>query len=446
MYNYLIYDQLKKYAKADKSFHMPGHKARGDFKSKFAVAPLDVTELSYSDNLLCPKGVIARAQTDIAEILGARRSYIMTDGSSSGVLSMIFAVSKPGSKIIVPRNSHQSVWNACKLLNIEPVIVQGESRDGVLLPPDPELVEKLVSNDRTIAAMIVTSPDYYGNIAPLSEYAAVLKKYGRYFLVDGAHGAHLAFEKSRQGYAGASADIWVDGAHKTMPALTQGAIVSVNCEKLVPALEEGLSVFRTTSPSFPITASVEYAVKYLYNNPELIKEAKAAVAAFRAKCPYKLYPSDDWTKLAIDFEPLGVSSHDVAEILEKKGIYAELSDGKYILFYLSPMTTASDLNALSVALSSALMNKKLKKEFVKRPELPVPGRTYSFLYALKQPREKIPLSSAVGRMAARNAGIAPPCTPVTVAGEIISEAAVKILGGSDGVFGVEDGKIWVVKK
>ena len=62
MYNYLIYNQLKNYAKADKSFHMPGHKARGDFKSKFAVAPLDITELSYSDNLLCPKGVIAQAQ------------------------------------------------------------------------------------------------------------------------------------------------------------------------------------------------------------------------------------------------------------------------------------------------------------------------------------------------------------------------------------------------
>ncbi len=446
MYNYLIYNQLKNYAKADKSFHMPGHKARGDFKSKFAVAPLDITELSYSDNLLCPKGVIAQAQADIAEILGASKSYILTDGSSSGVLSMLFAVAGLGAKVIVPRNSHQSVWNACKLLNIEPVIVQGGSRDGVLLPPDPALIETLVSGDKTISAMIVTSPDYYGNIAPLEEYKKILHRHGRYLLVDGAHGGHLAFEAYRRGYAGVYADLWVDGAHKTMPALTQGAIVSANCQSLIPALEEGLSVFRTTSPSFPIMASVEYAVKYLYNNPEIVAEARGAVEAFKLKSSFKLYPSEDWTKLAVDFEPLGISSHGAAQFLEKKGIYAELSDGKHLLFYLSPMVTAADLNALSSALTAVTTNKKLKIPFIKKPDLPVLQRTYSFLYALRQPRELVPLSQAAGRMAARNVGISPPCTPVTVAGEIITEAALKVLEGADGLFGVENGNIWVVKK
>ena len=115
MYNYLIYNALKEHTKADKSFHMPGHKARGDFKTKFAVAPLDVTELSYTDNLLCPSGIIGEAERDIAEIVGAKKGYILTDGSSCGVLSMIYAVRKLGTKIIVPRNSHQSVWTACKL-------------------------------------------------------------------------------------------------------------------------------------------------------------------------------------------------------------------------------------------------------------------------------------------------------------------------------------------
>ena len=88
-------------------------------------------------------------------------------------------------------------------------------------------------------------------------------------------------------------------------------------------------------------ASVEYGYKYLKNNPKIIEEAKSAVQAFKEKCPLKIYPSDDWAKLAADCEPLGVSSNDVAKILEKKGIYAELSDGKYILFYLSPMNTAA---------------------------------------------------------------------------------------------------------
>ncbi len=446
MYNYLIYNALKEHTKADKSFHMPGHKARGDFKTKFAVAPLDVTELSYTDNLLCPSGIIGEAERDIAEIVGAKKGYILTDGSSCGVLSMIYAVRKLGTKIIVPRNSHQSVWNACKLFGLEPVVVQGDYKDGVLLPPPPELIEKLLDNDRTISGLIITSPDYYGNVAPLEEYSAVLKRHKRYLLADGAHGAHLAFEQSGREYAGLYADLWVESAHKTLPSLTQGAAVFANEKSLIRELEEGLSIFRTTSPSFPVMASVEYGYKYLKNNPKIIEEAKSAVQAFKEKCPLKIYPSDDWAKLAADCEPLGVSSNDVAKILEKKGIYAELSDGKYILFYLSPMNTAAELNKLLSALTAVKSNKKLKKSFVKNPVLPAAERTYSFQYALKQNHALVPLSSAADRMCAQNAGVAPPCTPVIVAGEIISDAAVKILTNADNVFGLENGKIWVVAK
>ena len=446
MYKYLIYSQLKAYAKADKSFHMPGHKARGDFKSKFPVAPMDITELSYSDNLLCPTGIIAKAQNELAEILGAKKSFILTDGSSSGVLAMMYALSKFGTKVVVPRNCHVSVWNACKLFNLEPVIVQGTNDGGIIKPPAPALIESLVSNDRTIAGMIVTSPDYFGNIAPLKEYSEILKKYGRYLLVDGAHGAHLAFEEDRRGHAGVYADLWVDGAHKSLPALTQGAVVSGNNDKLLPLLEEGLSFFRTTSPSYPITASVEYAFKYIANYPKVLEDAKAAVASFREKCPLKLYPSDDWTKVVVDFEELGVSSYTVASILEKRGIYSELADGKYLLFYLSPMTVPTDLSNLLTALTVIKGDKRLKKNFVARPPMPVTSRTYSFQYALKQPKELVPLVKSVGKMCAENVGVAPPCIPIIAAGEMITESAIRYLLYNDSTFGLVGDKIWVVKK
>lgn len=425
---------------------MPGHKARGDFKSKFPVANIDLTELPYTDDLFCPKGVIAQAQADIAKILGAKKSWILTDGSSSGVLSMIYAVSGFGTKLIVPRGSHQSVWNACRLFNLEPVIVQGEYRGGVLLPPSPETVEEIISNDLTVAGMVISSPDYYGNVAPLKDYASLLHKYRRYLLVDGAHGAHLAFGKMGAGYAGLYADLWVDGAHKTLPTLTQGAILSANDGKLVPFVEEGLSLFRTTSPSFPIMASVEYGVKYLKNNPKVVEDASAAIAAFRAKCPFEIYPSDDEMKLAVDCEPLGVCSDDVAAILEKKGIYPELSDGRYILFYLSPMTTQGELNKLLSALNAIAHSKKLKKNYVKRPMLPHVERTYSYLYSFRQKHEYVLPDKAEGRMCAGNVGVSPPCTPVIVAGEIITAQAIKILSGAKNVYGLYDGKIRVVAK
>ena len=445
MYAYHIYSQLKK-SRFTKSFHMPGHKAHGEFKNKFPVAPLDVTELSYSDNLACPKGIIAEAQKDIAEILGAQKSYILTDGSTSGVLSMIYAVKGRGTKIIVPRNCHQSVWNACKILGLEPVIVQGENKDGLMTPPSPELIKELIENDITIGAMIVTSPDYYGRVAPLKEYSQILKKNKRLLIVDGAHGTHLAFEQNRRGYAGVYADLWVDGAHKSLPALTQGAVVSANNKELIPALEEGLSIFRTTSPSYPIMASVEYGIKFIKNNEKALADAVEAVKAFREKCVLPVLENDDWTKIVVDFSARGISADEAAKRLEKRGIYAELSDGRYIIFYASVMTTAAELNSLNFAISSIASNKKLKGTYIERPLIPQNDRTFSFQYALKRRRELVPLKDAKGRMCAVNAGITPPCIPVVAAGEIITKEVIEVLSASKATFGTVDGKIWVVKK
>ena len=447
MYEYLIYSRLKKFAKAKKSFHMPGHKAKGEFNSKFPVAHFDVTELSYSDNLHCPQEVILKAQKDIAKILGATASYITTDGSSSGIYAMAYCASKRGNKLIVFRNSHQSVWNACKLFGLEPLIIQGIERDGILQPPDARQIEELISKDPNISGALITSPDYYGNIAPLADYRSVLNKYNRLLFVDGAHGTHLAFG-SKIGYAGQFSDMWVDGAHKTLPTLTQGAIVSINNDDLIPVAEEALGIFRTTSPSYPIMASVEFGVKFLENNEKYIARAVESVKQFKdeLKDTFKFYQSDDWTKLLIDFKPLGISPDKVAERLEKKKIFPEFSDGRYILFYLSPMIEQSDLNRLKNVLLKVIKYKKLKGTYREKPPIPAGDRSYSFQYALRKQNEWVELDDAVGRMCAKNAGLTPPCIPVVVTGEMVTLAAVKTLSQAKSVFGLKDGKICVVKK
>lgn len=447
-YNYEILAQLNRFKNKDKNrMHMPGHKNAGEFKSAFPVAPIDVTELEYSDDLQCPSGVIKRAQSDLAIILGAKRAFITTDGSTSGVFAMVFAASQFGNKLIVPRNSHKSVFNACRLFNVEPVIVQGAEAEGVLLPPTADLIEKLIVNDVNISGMIITSPDYYGNIAPLGEYVAILKKYDRYLFVDGAHGAHLFLEEDRAGYAGVHADMWVDGAHKCLPTLTQGSIVCVKNEALIAPAEQALNMLRTTSPSYPIMASVEYGVKYFLNNPKPWLRAKTAVEEFKANLQgIALYPSADWTKLVVDFKPLGVSPYDAQQILQKKGIYPELNDGRYILFYLSPSTEAGQLSELKNALASIAANKKIKGTYINRLPIPSVERTYSFLYSFKRQSEYVPLKDAVGRMCAENVGITPPCLPIIIAGELVTQQAVSVLTKSKNTFGLVGGQIKVVKK
>ncbi|MCM1546709.1 MAG: aminotransferase class I/II-fold pyridoxal phosphate-dependent enzyme [Clostridiales bacterium] len=447
-YKYEILAQLNKIKGKDRNrLHMPGHKNLGDFRSQFPVAPIDLTELNITDDLSCPSGAIKKAQQDLAEITGAKRAYITTDGSSSGVMVMLFVAAAYGNKIIVPRSSHKSVFNACRLLNLEPVIVQGVEENGVLTPPPADLIETLVVNDVNIAGMIITSPDYYGNIAPLDAYAEILKKYGRLLLVDGAHGSHLVLNEGREGYAGVYADMWVDGVHKSLPVLTQGALLCVNDEKLITRAEEGLSIFRTTSPSFPIMASVEYGVKYFINNPKYFARALNLVNELKAGLEgISVYPSGDWTKFAVDFKPLGISPYLAEEIFKKKGIYPEFNDGRYILFYLSPSVEPFHINEFKNTLLWVCAQKKLQNTYKELPPVPAADRTYSFLYAYRQKTEWVPLKQAAGRMCADNAGITPPCLPVVIAGEMISQQAVDVLLKAHATFGVVDGKIKVVKK
>ncbi len=439
-----IYTELKKHVRTTKSFHVPGHKAARSFKNLFPIADLDVTELSYSDSLSSPSGVIEEAERDIAEILGVKYSYLLTDGSTCGVMVMMYVASRQGKKIIMPRNSHESVWNACRLLGLEPVVVQGKYNEGVMMPPDPAELENLVKEDQTIAGMICVSPDYYGNIAPLVEYAKIMHKYGRLLLVDQAHGAYMGLEKSPD-YAGNFADIWTDGAHKTLPTLTQGAILSLNEDKLLASVEEALGIFRTSSPSYPIMASIEYGVKYLADNPQLAEQAKQAVEAFKQDAPFKIYESGDWTKLAIDCSEADISADIAEEALEKKGIFPELSDGRYLLFYLSPMVTSKDLTKLKAQLVKILSNKKLKGTYVEKPGVAPVARTYSYQYAVKRPSEYVLLEKAEGRMAATNAGLMPPCTPLVIAGEKITKEHIKAFTAGHSTFGLVHGRILVVK-
>lgn len=446
-YNYEILNQLNKYKGKDKNrLHVPGHKNVGWFKSRFPVSPIDVTELSFSDDLSCPTGVIKKAQEDIAEILGAKKAYITTDGSSSGVLAMMFVASAYGNKIIVPRNSHKSVFNACRLLNIEPVIVQGEEDDGILQPPAAELIETLIVNDVNISGMIIASPDYYGIVPPIDDYAEILKRYDRHLFIDGAHGSNLMFGKYREAYAGTYADMWVDGCHKGLPTLTQGAVVCVNEDALIPRAEEALNIFRTTSPSYPIMASVEYGIKYFENNPKELSKAQTLIGEFKQSMQgITFYDSIDWSKLVMDFKPLGISPYLAQEFLEKRGIYAEMNDGRYLLFYLSPCIEADNLKELKAALMNLVAQKKYKGTYKDVPPVPSQERTYSFLYAHKNKAEWVPLAEAEGRMCAENAGITPPCLPVVIAGEIVTEQVIAALSASKNTFGLLNGKIKVVK-
>lgn len=453
---YRILGAMKKYKGIRPArFHMPGHQANRKIFSLFRDAALDITELSFSDCLEDPDGVIAVAEREIAEILGARRSFIVTDGSSCAVLSMLFTARKFGSKVIIGRNSHKSVYNACALLGIEPYILKANEIDGVLLPPTPLDVEEAFQKESDVCGVLLTSPDYYGNIAEYEKIRKICEKYKKLLMVDGAHGAYLKFdadngsEESGAAYAGDFADIWVDGAHKTLPTLTQGAILNVRDERLAAAAEEGLQIFRTTSPSYLIMASVEYGVKYMAEHGarliDSIKRELALVKSRLAKKGVKFYKGSSTLQFAVDFGGMGISPYLACEELEKRGIFAEMNDGRYVVFYITAATTASRLNRLDRALRRVARNKSLKNTYEAVPEYVCGVKKFSYLTALTFAVQEVPLEKAAGKVCARNAGVTPPCFPLVIAGEVIGKETAECLKRAKNTFGVKNGKISVIK-
>ncbi len=403
------------------SFHTPGHK-----QGKW-----DITELSFSDNLSSPRGCIARAEADIARLLGAEKSYILTDGSTSGVLAMLYAAKALGvERVALIGNAHKSVWNGCRLLGLTPLVCEEEAGNET---PFPHSRYALNANFTDIFeradALFVTTPDYYGRVADLAVMRAYCTENKKLFLVDGAHGGHLRFDGKL--YAGSYADMWVDGVHKSLPALTQGGVVSAKKERFAKALGEGVDVFRTTSPSYPIMASVEYAVKYPRN-----EKLENAVRAY-ADRESRIYLAEDWTKLCALFGKHAFAAHSD---LEGMGIYPEFCDGNIVEFYLSPATKKSAFIRLQKALKRLFITYPYEEEkSVQRVPAPLvsPKNGESAWVALDE---------AVGKLCAADCGLFPPCTPLIFAGERIEEDKITLLKKAVNVYGLVDGKIRIWKE
>ena len=188
----LILTAIKNYADGNPvRLHMPGHKGSAEFSATFPGAELDITELSFSGCLTSGEGIVAEAEIAIAEILGARRSHMVTDGSSASILAMLYALSKRGNKVIIPRNSHKSVYNALKLFNLSPLFLECEEREGIV-HQRVESAEDMLAEEG-VSGLLLVSPDYFGQVPKLALARELTERYGKILAVDGAHGGHLKF-------------------------------------------------------------------------------------------------------------------------------------------------------------------------------------------------------------------------------------------------------------
>ncbi len=417
--------------------HMPGHKANEEFCKLFSDARLDITELKSANN----EQAVLDAEKDVALILGAKKSKLLSDGASMAIFAMVYAVKHLGSKIIIERTAHKSVYNALINFGIEPIILGDINENGLHETVSVNEIEKAIDENPDVIGALLTYPDYYGRTFDIDGVSKLLNKRNKKLLIDNAHGGHYAFIDGYT-YAGRFADVWVDSVHKVLSTLNQGAILSVNDRSLIDGVFEGASIFSTSSPSYGILASVEYGVKKADSERKEYAEFCKKIELFKRELTslgYSVMPNTDCFKLVVEF---GKNVNMAERFFEENGIFAEMNDGKRLLFMFSLSNGENDLRKLKRAFERLnLSNEEYETAVYRRGE-----KVENYLKALSCPFEYVEIDNAIGRVSAVNAGLFPPCYPLVVAGERITKETVKLLTESAGVFGVNDGKIKVIKE
>ncbi len=114
-------------------------------------------------------------------------------------------------------------------------------------------------------ALILTYPNYYGMGYELQEIIKEAHLYDIPVLVDEAHGPHFILGAPFPPSAlQLGADMAVQSAHKTLPAMTMGSFLHVNSSRINHnKVKEYLAMFQSSSPSYPIMASLDLARNYL---------------------------------------------------------------------------------------------------------------------------------------------------------------------------------------
>lgn len=274
MYKAWIQDGLKEYLEQPHAvWHMPGHKRKPCFGGFLdSVYEYDVTEVPGTDDLYMPEGFIKKSLEQLRDIYKTKGSYYVVNGATGGIFAAMAACTNPGDTVLIARNCHKSVQNAAmvmqrKIQYVEPKWKSEQGSDfsftkhldGVICANE---VDEICRKQSGITAVVITSPTYEGVISDISAIAEAAHRHHAYLIVDEAHGAHLPFLNPEYSAIHLGADIIVQSLHKTLPAMTQTALLHVQAESLCAEVEKNLEIFMSSSPSYIMMMSMEAAVCY----------------------------------------------------------------------------------------------------------------------------------------------------------------------------------------
>ncbi len=451
--------------------HMPGHKRNAE---KFPFLRdldyrCDLTETDISDDFNHPQTVFREAEELASAIWKSSWSLLSVNGSTACIMAAVTACEKTRrrGRILIARNCHRSVYNACEL-NGEEIfyVLPSVTSDGLQGSISPQSVAEAADLAGELSCVVITSPTYDGIISDIQGIAEVCRERDIPLIVDEAHGAHLSlFGTFPEGAVACGADIVIHSLHKTLPFLTQTAAVHGSGRYIsYGTMRKYMSMFQSTSPSFILSGSVTAGLGYLASDEaeKTFREWHDIVSSARKEISekYGLLPSEDGmkdifaydiSKILISFAPQNISADDVASVLSSR--YAVDTEAHNSL-YLTAMTGIGDdrrsLDRFISALSRAVPECEAKGDIPSgcQSYIQPPDPAMSPAEAASHGSERVGIYDSFGMISADYVYAYPPGIPVLVPGDRIGKDAVTALmrmvfEGRD-VRGVKDGTISVV--
>lgn len=455
-------------------FHMPGHKRRGmeeflrssgseeasGFRSVFdRILRMDITEVDPFDDLNHPTGELKDAMERCAKFYGAQETFFLVNGSTSGMCAAIDAVCKPGDEILMARNSHISVYRQ---------VMHGHLRPAYLYPQEIKVgevvfngaittleLERALSEHPNAKAVLVVSPTYDGVISDIAALAELAHKHNTVLIVDEAHGAHLNYIRPELSAVRAGADLVIQSVHKTLPAMTQTALLH-RCSERVDAqrLRDSVAYFTSTSPSYVLVAALLRCLDFMERHGEAAMRAfYARLEAFYNKCEVlsgvKLFGSfwgnasrealfingwcKDPSKIVILCPKRGYA---VAQSLREAQIETEAASPDMVLALASLFDSDEGFDRLYQALAAIPEDGAAVAEIViaeadgaeRTEQVMTPFEAYhrKTSGAAKEATgcETVAIRSAAGRISADTVYVYPPGIPQIVCGERISQGMI----------------------
>lgn len=443
----MLYDKLKLYSESGVyPFHMPGHKRNPMLCDGIMPYEIDLTEIDGFDNLHNAESCILEVQNLAEKLYNVKKAFLLVNGATGGILSAVRAMTDRGDKVLVARNSHKSVYNALEICGLEPeyIVPAVDDEFGINCSITPLQVEKAIVENPNTKLLIITSPTYEGVVSDIKEICRIAHLHNVMVLVDEAHGAHFPFSKSFPSEAVASgADAAVASLHKTLPSLTQTALLLTSNESLINSLAENLAIFETSSPSYIFMSAIEKCLEFC-ENASAFDEYIKRLNSFNEKCKslkkikVLCYGNDevknhrffdfDISKITVSVRGLDINGTQLAEILRNDfKIEPEMVCSDYVLLISTVCDTDEGFARLINALQIIDSKCSVKELNACRYSITMPKIAVKPCECSGKDGEFCLLEHSIDKISLEYVWAYPPGIPIIAKGEIITQDIANII-------------------